>query len=194
MRSTFAFLAALGLAACSTSNTSSTSQEDASIGPDQPLGAACNASLSNACVAAASSCSINQCTSGVCLQFIVDAGGVCAVADAALPFVNSLCVTNSDCDGGLCGYLAVGGCSVTGVCFPPNASSGTLPSPACGCNGLPDPYVATGFTGAPAASPGACVDGGADGGIEAGADGGVDAGIDASDAGDASDASDGAPE
>jgi hypothetical protein len=132
----------------------------------------------------------------VCTQFIADSGGACAVGDAALPPITTLCVTNTDCDGGLCGYLAAGGCSITGVCFPASASNGTLPPAACGCNGLPDPYITNDFTGTPAAYPGPCVDGGPDagseGGVDSGADAGADAGLDASV--DAADASDGAPE
>jgi hypothetical protein len=175
-----AIAAVLALAACSGGNSSSS--EDASLGPGQPLGAACNASLTNPCVAPLSGCTVNQCASGVCVEYIVDAGGSCAVADGALPPINGLCVTNSDCDGGLCGYLAAGGCSITGVCFPASASNGVLPPPACGCNGLPDPYVTSDFTGTPAASPAPCADGGPDAS--------VDSGVDAAGA----DASDGAPE
>ena len=172
-------LAAFALAACSTSDDTSASSEDASIGALQPLGSPCDASLPNPCAPAPTACSINLCSSGLCAQFIIDAGGACAI-DAALPPVTALCVTNSDCDGGLCGYYASGGCSTTGVCFPATAPSGTFPAPACGCNGQPDPYITNDFTGAPAASPLPCVDAG----IDAASDSG---GADAS-------AGDGAPE
>jgi hypothetical protein len=118
------------------------------------------------------------------VQYIEDAGGSCSVGDgASLPAVGALCATNADCDGGLCGFLAVGGCGVTGVCFPVTSSNGTLPPPACGCNGLPDPYVTADYVGAPAASAGP--DTGADSSADAGADSSADTG---------SDASDGAPE
>jgi hypothetical protein len=174
-----AVLLAQATLACSTTSDTADGGEDASIGPGQPVGAPCNASLSNPCAASTTSeCGVSSCVGGVCVSYVLE-GGACG--DAALPPVNALCTTNADCDGGLCGYLATGGCSVTGVCFAVTASSGTLPPAACGCNGLPDPYVTQDFTGTPAASPGPCVDGGPDA---------SDAGGDASDAGTGGDASD----
>jgi hypothetical protein len=174
MRRVLGILAAFALAGCSTSDDSSVTTADASLGALQPLGAPCNSSLPNPCAPAPSDCSINICSSGLCAQFIVDGGAACTAFDSAPPPINAICVTSADCDGGLCGYYALGGCTATGVCFPATAPSGTLPPPACGCNGEPDPYITTDFTGAPAASPSPCVDAGPEAGTDA-------AGLDASD-------------
>lgn len=105
-----------------------------------------------------------------------------AQADSAvvLPPTGSLCTQNADCDGGVCGYYAAAGCGAPGVCVAP-ADAGPV-TPACGCDGQPDPYLANGFTAAPASSAGACIHAG-----DASADdaGGEDAtaGNDAGDAG-----------
>jgi hypothetical protein len=139
----------------------------------------------------------------VCTSIVLeDAGPACAPGgDASLPPTGAPCATSSDCDGGeLCGFYPAAGCLATGVCLIPAATSSGLPSPACGCSGLPDPYVANGFTGAPASGTGPCVDGGPEGGATDGGadataapDATIDAGVDASvDAG--ADANDGAPE
>jgi len=194
MRSAAAILAVFAAAgACALfafsacSSDDSGASPDASVGSGQPLGAACDSTLASPCVAPVSSCTANVCTDGVCTEFVVDASASCSIGDAGffIPPVNSLCTTSSDCDGGaLCGFLAVAGCTVTGVCVAPLAN-GSLPPPACGCNGQPDPYIATDFTGAPASSPVACEDAGP----------GDDAGLDAaSDDAQAADANDGAPE
>jgi hypothetical protein len=179
------------ISACSNNGSAG----DASYGPNQPLGAPCDSTLTSPCAAAATSCSVNSCTDGVCSQFLVDASAACAPGDAAFPVppINSLCTKSSDCDAGeQCGYLAGGGCGVTGVCVAPATIS--VPA-ACGCTGLPDPYIAPGFTSAPAASPGACDDSGADAGEDAGSDASEAADAnDAASARDAADASDGAPE
>jgi hypothetical protein len=161
---------------------------------------ACNSALANPCAAATSSCAAVLCTDGVCTQFVVDGGPACSIADTGtfvIPPVNPICSSSADCDGGaLCGFLASAGCTVTGVCIAPG--SGTLPAPACGCNGQPDPYLTNDFTVAPASSPGACVDAGPDAGSDAGEDagsgGGGDAGMDGASSDGAGDAGDGAPE
>jgi len=195
-----ALAAFVSLSACSGGGNAASA--DASVGPGQALGAACNSSLADPCAPSQSSCAAVLCTDGVCTQFVIDGGPSCSIADTGaviIPPVSALCTSSADCDGGaLCGFLASGVCTVTGVCVAP--ASGTLPTPACGCNGQPDPYIASDFTAAPASSPGACVDAGPDAGQEAGSDGGVDAGSDAAsedgsiDAGGSSDAGDGAPE
>jgi hypothetical protein len=172
------------LAACSSSEPPA-----APIGPLAALGAPCDGTLTNPCAPAATGCSANVCTSGVCTQILVSGDPSCGDA-GSLPPTNSLCASNADCEAGVCGFLAGAGCSVTGVCVAPELDA-SLPSAACGCNGSPDPYVASGFVAAPASSPGACVDGG---GVDAAADGADDASDaatgDAATAGDASDSGD----
>ena len=158
--------------ACSNDSASTTGTVDASFGPLQPIGAGCNASLTNPCVPAASACSVVACLASVCTVTPVADAPACA--DVSLPMTNTLCDSGADCESGVCGYLVSEGCSVPGVCVAPVDASAMLP-PACGCDGLPDPYVASGFAAAPALSPVACVDGG-------GAEGGVDAGDAGSDA------------
>ncbi len=177
-------LASLGLlaacalpAACSTSSASSS--PDASIGASQPVGAPCDESLPNACAPLddAGACFVDTCLAGVCRVTPVSAasGASCGDAGSSLPPTNALCATDADCDGGACAYYAAGGCATAGVCVAP--LSGSLPAPACGCDGLPDPYVGDGFTARPASSPGACTDGGEDdGGEDAALDGATDGG------------------
>jgi hypothetical protein len=175
-------------AACSSDDSGAS--PDASIGPAQPLGAPCDPTLTAPCSPSPSPCAVSVCTDGVCTELLVDASAVClGEGGVPLPPVNGLCATSSDCEAGtLCGFLAVGGCSITGVCVLPLAN-GSLPPPACGCSGQSDPYITNDFTAAPASSPGACVDGGPDAG---GGDGG-DAASPA-DGSSSADASDGAPE
>jgi hypothetical protein len=186
-----AWLACLAAyAACSSNSPSSSTPPaaDGSFGPLQPVGAGCNETLANPCLAASTGCSVVACLAGVCTLTPLAEDPSCA--DVALPMTNTICDSGAACASGVCGFLVAEGCSVVGVCVEPVDASAALP-PACGCSGLPVPYVAVGFTAAPASSPGACVDGGsAEAGDDAGDGGagdgeGEDAGSDASDAGDA---------
>jgi hypothetical protein len=185
-----AALALAALAGCSSNDSAAgpDAATDATIGPLQAVGAACSDSVASPCVASADGCSAIACLGGVCTLTPLGENSSCA--DVALPITNTLCDSGAACVTGVCGFLVGEGCSVLGVCVTPVDASAALP-PACGCDGLPDPYVAVGFTASPASSPVACVDGG---GVDDAGDGGADdaSAGDASDAGtaDASDASD----
>jgi hypothetical protein len=83
------------------------------------------------------------------------------------------CVTSVDCSGGeVCGFDPNGGCNAPGACVPQTA--GPAGPPACGCDGTPVQYVASGYTSAPVASPYPCGSDGGDG--DAAADARADAG------------------
>ncbi len=160
---------------------------DASLGALQPPGAACDPALPNACAPGTSTCTANLCISGLCTT-VPSNDPTCGDANG-IPPTNTLCASSADCDGGVCGFLAGAGCGVTGVCVTPLVSA--LPA-ACGCDGLPDPYVGDGFTARPASSPAACSDGGLeDGAVDAGAD---SAAIDAGGSDSAAEAGDASPQ
>jgi hypothetical protein len=205
----FTLVAIPALPACSNSDSAASSDggSDATIGPSQAVGAPCNEAIASPCVASTDGCSAVACLGGVCTVTPLGENADCA--DVALPMTNTLCDSGAACASGVCGFLVGEGCSVQGVCVTPVDASAALP-PACGCDGLPDPYVAVGFTASPAASPVACDDSGAtDAGEDGAGDGsmsdgsigndaqGADAGVDASDgasARDAATASDASPE
>jgi hypothetical protein len=189
-----AFAALAGSAApfvaCSSNGNAAAS--DASVGALQPLGSPCDSTLANPCALAPTACSVNVCTAGTCQQILVSDPS-CGDT-GALPPPNALCATSADCEAGVCGFLSGAGCNVTGVCVVPVADA-SLPSPACGCDGLPDPYIASGFASAPASSASACVDGGLDDGSSPDAESADDASSSADSAADAAPGHDaGAPD
>jgi hypothetical protein len=120
------------------------------------------------------------------------------------------CATSKDCaTGTVCAYDDGTGCNTIGECVTPQASAPVFS--ACGCQGQPVAYVASGYTASPVASSGPCVDAAAPSddagpGKDSGSDGAAtsDGGTEASTASEAGseggsdsgpeDASDGAPE
>jgi hypothetical protein len=152
--------AVVAIAACSTAPTPASNGLDAAA--PQAVGATCNPSSAAPCLPSGDRCVGVSCDPvlHVCTQFDTDAGPPCG-ADIAP------CTTSADCDLGLtCGFLASGGCSAKGQCINPpiacetDAASCGSEAPACGCNGLPDPFVIPGYATAPVASTTACPDGG----------------------------------
>jgi hypothetical protein len=169
--------------ACSSSTTPA--QPDGSVSPGVPGGACDPAAGDGGCYPSGDPCLAVTCdlATMLCAQVDIDGGPLCATSGAA-------CTTTAGCAEGLvCGFPATGGCGATGQCInlalaceDGEDASCTPGTPACGCNGQPDPFVITGFASAPVGSLTPCPDGGPV--FEAGA-------VDASDA---SPATDGAPE
>jgi hypothetical protein len=142
--------------ACGTSTAPPDAGGVTPSGP-QPIGAPCDPSIPMPCVPTGDPCLGVLCgATRVCTQFVTDAGPPCS--SGASP-----CTTSADCDQGLsCGFPVGAGCAAQGQCIDApllcenDAAACVTPGPACGCDGLPDPYVAPGYATSPASSPGAC--------------------------------------
>jgi hypothetical protein len=175
----FFLLALVLVVACSSS--SAIPSQDAGI-----AGEPCDPSAADPCYPTGDPCLGVTCdpTQHICLQYdLEDAGPLCTHNDVP-------CATSADCATGLsCGFPAGGGCGAQGQCINPafacdpgeDAAACGTETPACGCDGLPDPFVVPGYASSPVGSLTPCPDGGpvlsADGGplIEAGSLGAFDA-------------------
>jgi hypothetical protein len=158
MRRLFLVLALMAMA-CSTSSAPSVGL-DASGGPGYP----CDPSAAQPCVPTGDPCVGVACVQGLCTQFDLDGGPLCSASGAP-------CVTTTDCATGLaCGFpvptdgsngcLAQGRCIDAPLACLADAASCGAETPACGCDGKPDPFVVPGYASSPVATLTPCPDGG----------------------------------